>query len=149
MHVSSHIPCVVLVYSMLGTGVFHAWYGRIPCVVQAYSMHGTGVFHAWYRHIPCMVQAYSMHDTGIFHVWYKYVCTVCGIGIPMHASCTVQAAAPYNNKQTYRFYTQHTILVVKSKGRYTLLIRALTITEKWTKLVGRIGCKDRQLLHTL
>ena len=52
VHVSSHIPCVVLAYSTLGTGVFH-------------GMRGTGVFHAWYRHIPYMVQAYSMHGTGV------------------------------------------------------------------------------------
>ena len=119
--------------------IFHAWYWHIPCLVQAYSMRDTGVFHAWYRHIPCMVLAYSMCGTG--------VCTVCGTGIPMHAPCTVQAAAPYN-KHTYRFCTRHTVLVVKSKGKYTLLIHALTVTGKCTKLVGRIGCKDRQLLHT-
>ena len=91
-------------------------------------MHGTGVFHAWYWHIPC-------------------VCTVRGTGIPMHVPCTAQAAAPYN-KHTYRFCTWHTVLVVKSKGKYTLLIHALTVTGKWTELVGKIGCKDRQLLHT-
>ena len=71
--ISSHIPCVVPVYSMLGTGVFHAWYRRIPCVVQAYSMLGIGVFHAWYRRIPCVVQAYSVHGAGIFHAWYRRI----------------------------------------------------------------------------
>ena len=111
MHVSSHIPCVVLAYSMLGTGIFHAWYRRIPYMILAYSMRGTGVC------VPCMVQ-----------------------GIPMHTPCTVQAAAPYN-KHIYRFCTRHTVLLVKSKGKYTLLKHALTVTGKWTKLVGRIGCK--------
>ena len=47
--------------------IFHVWYWCIPCLVLAYSMCGTGVFHAWYRRISCMVQAYSMHGTGIFH----------------------------------------------------------------------------------
>ena len=129
--------------------IFHAccmhgiWW--ISCMKHAcfkpYSMRGTGVFHVWYGHIPCMVQAYSMRGTGVFHAWYRR-----GTGIPMHAPCTVQVAAPYN-KHTYRFCTRHTILV-KSKGKYTLLIHALTVTGKWTELVGRIGCKDRQLLHT-
>ena len=96
-------------------------------------MRGTGVFHAWYRRILYMVQAYSMR-----------VCTVCGTGFPMHVPYSLQAC----NKHTYRFCTWHTVLVVKSKGKYTLLIHALTVIGKWTKLVGRIGCKDRQLLHT-
>ena len=139
-----HIPCVALVSSMHGTGIFYAWYKRIPCAVQAYSMRGTGVFCTWCRHIPCVVQAYSMHSTVIFHAWYRHVCTVCGTGIPMHAPYSLQAC----NKHTYRFCTWHTVLVVKSKGKYTLLIHALTVTGKWTELVGRIGCKDRQLLHT-
>ena len=88
-----------------------------------------------------------MRGPDIFHVWYRRVCTMRGTGIPMHVPYTVQAAAPYN-KHAYRFCTRDTILVVKSKGKYALLIYALTVTGKWTKLVDRIGCKDRELLHT-
>ena len=80
----------------------------ISCMFQA-------IFYAWYRRIPCLVQAYSLHGTGVFYAWYRCVCTMRGTGIPMHAPCTVQAAAPFN-KHTYRFCTRHTILVVKSKG---------------------------------
>ena len=94
MHISSHIPCMVLAYSMHGTGVFHAWYRHIPCMVQAYSMRGIGIFYAWYRRIPCMVQAYSMYGTGIFHAWCR------------HIPCVVQACVYH---MWYRYSHAHTM----------------------------------------
>ena len=130
-------PCMVQANSMHDTSVFHAWYRGIPCVVQAYSMRGTCIFHAQYRYIPCVVQVYSMRGTGVF--------TVHGTGIPMHALCTVRA------------YSQHIISILidfvfayrtYKVQRQICIIDTGTVTRKWTRLVGRIGCKDRQLLHT-
>ena len=63
---------------MHGMCMFHAWnlvhFMHIPCVVVVHSMHGTGIFHAWYRCISCVVQVDSMLGTGVFYAWYSRVC---------------------------------------------------------------------------
>ena len=69
---------------------------------------------------------------------------MCGTDTPMYSTGTFPA-------YTYRFgkvLYLRIVLIVKSKGKHTLLLQALTVTGKWTKLVCRIGCKDRQLSHT-
>ena len=76
-----------------------------------------------------------MVQLGVFHAWYRHTY------IPMHAPCTAQAYSQHNIISTLIDF----VLAVEFKGKCTLLIQGLTVAGKWPKLVGRIGCKDRQL----
>lgn len=66
MHISCmKLACMMQVYSMRGTGIFHAWYRYTPCTVQAYSFRGTGICHAYihactYRYTPCMIECFCI-----------------------------------------------------------------------------------------